>query len=83
VATHHEGEAMSGSFDLDRYFARIGYDGPRAATIDVLRELQRLQPLAIAFENLDPLTDRRVSLALPDLMGKLIDRRRGGYCLTP
>jgi N-hydroxyarylamine O-acetyltransferase len=71
---------MSGSFDLDRYFTRVGYDGPRAATLDVLRELQRLQPLAIPFENLDPLTDRGVSLALPDLADKLIDRRRGGYC---
>jgi N-hydroxyarylamine O-acetyltransferase len=71
---------MSGSFDLDRYFARIGYDGPRAATLDVLRELQRLQPLAIPFENMDPLTDRGVSLALPDLARKLIDGRRGGYC---
>ncbi|CAB3751543.1 arylamine N-acetyltransferase family protein [Paraburkholderia humisilvae] len=71
---------MSRSFDLDRYFARIGYDGPRAATLDVLRDLQRLQPLAIPFENLNPLTGARVSLALPELVDKLIERRRGGYC---
>jgi hypothetical protein len=45
------GEAMSGSFDLNRYFAHIGYDCPRAATRDVLRGLQRWQPLAIPFEN--------------------------------
>jgi N-hydroxyarylamine O-acetyltransferase len=71
---------MSSSFDLDRYFSRIGYDGPRGATLDVLRDLQRLQPLAIPFENLNPLTGRRVSLALPELADKLIERRRGGYC---
>ncbi|MFC0396936.1 arylamine N-acetyltransferase family protein [Paraburkholderia rhizosphaerae] len=71
---------MSSSFDLDRYCARIGYHGPRTATLEVLRDLQRLHPLSIPFENLNPLTGRRVSLALPELADKLIDCRRGGYC---
>ncbi|MEM5313694.1 arylamine N-acetyltransferase [Paraburkholderia sp. JHI869] len=66
--------------DLDPYFARIGYDGPRAATLAVLRELHRLHPLAIAFENLDPLAGRRVSVKLPDIVEKLVARHRGGYC---
>ncbi|MEM5331213.1 arylamine N-acetyltransferase [Paraburkholderia sp. JHI2823] len=66
--------------DLDAYFARIGYDGPRAATVAVLRELHRLHPLAIPFENLDPLAGRRVSIKLPDIVAKLVTRRRGGYC---
>ncbi|MFP3608421.1 arylamine N-acetyltransferase, partial [Paraburkholderia sp. SIMBA_053] len=38
---------MSSTLDLDRYFRRIGYTGPQAATLDVLRELQRLHPLSI------------------------------------
>lgn len=67
-------------FDLDRYFARIGYDGPRTPTLDVLRELQRRHAHAIPFENLDPLTGRRVSLTLSDVSDKLVERRRGGYC---
>ena len=71
---------MSSTLDLDRYFRRIGYTGPQAATLDVLRELQRLHPLSIPFENLDPLTGRRVDLALPAVVDKLIERRRGGYC---
>jgi N-hydroxyarylamine O-acetyltransferase len=71
---------MSSPLDLDRYFKRIGYTGPQAATLDVLRDLQRLHPLSIAFENLDPLTGRRVHLDLPALVDKLIERRRGGYC---
>lgn len=71
---------MSCPLDLDRYFARIGYAGPRAATLDVLRELQRLHTQTIPFENLDPLAGRRVSLTLPDLVDKLIVQRRGGYC---
>lgn len=66
--------------DLDRYFARIGYEGPRAATLPVLRDLHRLHPLAIAFENLDPLAGRRVSVKLPDIVEKLVVQHRGGYC---
>lgn len=66
--------------DLDRYFARIGYEGPRVASLAVLRELHRLHPLAIPFENLDPLAGRRVSIKLPDIVEKLVTQRRGGYC---
>jgi N-hydroxyarylamine O-acetyltransferase len=73
IAAHYE-------LDLAAYFARIGYGGPRAATLDVLRELHRLHPLAIPFENLDPLAGRRVSIKLPDIVEKLVTRRRGGYC---
>ncbi|QBQ99994.1 arylamine N-acetyltransferase family protein [Paraburkholderia pallida] len=67
-------------FDLDRYFARIGYDGERKASLDVLRALHRLHPRAIAFENLDPFAGRRVSVAPPDVFDKLVASRRGGYC---
>ncbi|WP_321916851.1 arylamine N-acetyltransferase [Paraburkholderia sp. J11-2] len=66
--------------DLDAYFARIGYGGSRAATLAVLCELHRLHPLAIPFENLDPLAGRRVSVKLPDIADKLVAQRRGGYC---
>jgi len=66
--------------DLDRYFERIGYTGPRAPTLEVLQELQWLHPLRIPFENLDPLTGRRVFLDLPPVAAKLVERRRGGYC---
>ncbi|MGF6758616.1 arylamine N-acetyltransferase family protein [Paraburkholderia sp. GAS42] len=71
---------MANPLDLDRYFARIGYTGPRAQTLDVLRDLQRLHAHAIPFENLDPLTGRRVSLDLAAVVDKLVERRRGGYC---
>ncbi|MCG5077745.1 arylamine N-acetyltransferase family protein [Paraburkholderia tagetis] len=67
-------------FDLDRYFARIGYNGERKASLDVLRALHRLHPRAIAFENLDPFAARPVSVALPDAFAKLVASRRGGYC---
>lgn len=66
--------------DLDAYFARIGYGGPRDATLQVLRDLHRLHPAAIAFENLSPLMGEPPSLALPDLEAKLVRGGRGGYC---
>ncbi|WP_042336959.1 arylamine N-acetyltransferase family protein [Paraburkholderia ferrariae] len=71
---------LESRFDLDRYFARIGYGGPRAATLDVLRTLHRLHPLAIPFEGLDAFAGRPVSLRLDDIVAKLVDARRGGYC---
>ena len=66
--------------DLDAYCERIAYRGPREATLPVLRELQRLHPEAIAFENLDPFLGRPVRLDLPSLEEKLVHSRRGGYC---
>ena len=70
---------MTDSFDLPRYFARIGYDGPAEPTLDVLRQLHLLHPQAIPFENLNPLTGARVALDLPAIVDKVIGQRRGGY----
>ena len=69
-----------GEIDLDAYFARVGYAGPRAATFEVLSALQRAQPAAIPFECLDPLLGRRVNIDAGSLEAKLLRRRRGGYC---
>lgn len=66
--------------NLNDYFSRIGYDGPREASLDVLRALHRLHPCAIAFENLDPFAARRVSVVLHEVVAKLVSSRRGGYC---
>jgi N-hydroxyarylamine O-acetyltransferase len=66
--------------DLDSYFERIHYAGPRSASLDTLRELQRLHPLSIPFENLDTLAGRPVRLDAASLDAKLIHGRRGGYC---
>ncbi|WEX07416.1 arylamine N-acetyltransferase [Chelativorans sp. AA-79] len=68
------------TFDLDAYFRRIGYDGPRAPTLETLSALHLLHPLAIPFENLDPLMHRPVRLDLAGLQEKLVRSRRGGYC---
>jgi len=55
---------MSHTLNLDNYFARIGYAGPRAPTLEVLQAIHRLHPRAIPFENLNPLTRRAVKLDL-------------------
>lgn len=68
------------SFDLDAYLARIGYDGPRAATLETLRAIQLRHPQAIPFENLDPLLGRPVRLDVESLQRKLVRSERGGYC---
>ena len=66
--------------DLDAYFRRIGYSGPRNASLDTLRALHNLHPQAIPFENLDPLLRRPVKLDPASLQAKLIEAGRGGYC---
>ncbi|MFM0726023.1 arylamine N-acetyltransferase [Paraburkholderia strydomiana] len=71
---------MPHTVNLENYFARIGYEGPRAATLEVLQAIHRLQPAAIPFENLNPLTRRPVELDLESVESKLITARRGGYC---
>ena len=67
-------------FDADAYFARIGYSGPAAASLDTLAELHLRHPAAIPFENLDPLLRRPVRLDPASLQQKLLRERRGGYC---
>lgn len=66
--------------DLDAYFARIGYDGPREPTLRVLRAITRKHPDAIPFENLDVLLGRGISLDPAAIDAKLIGAGRGGYC---
>jgi N-hydroxyarylamine O-acetyltransferase len=71
---------VSGSIDIDRYFARIGFTGEARPDLPTLRALHRLHPEAIPFENLDPLLGRRVNLELSAIQRKLVADERGGYC---
>ncbi|MEJ0066670.1 MAG: arylamine N-acetyltransferase [Caulobacteraceae bacterium] len=71
---------VAAEIDLDRYFARIGYGGPREPTIEVLRALHRLHPAAIPFEAIDVLLGREINLEPSALQAKMIAGGRGGYC---
>lgn len=70
--------------DLDAYLARIGYaverDGKLAPDLGTLKALHRAHVRAVPFENLDVALGRPVPLDLKSLQGKLVERRRGGYC---
>ena len=68
------------SIDLDAYCERIGYAGPRRATLDTLQALHALHPAAIPFENLNPLLGVPVPLNLDSLQAKLVTAGRGGWC---
>jgi len=71
---------MQDDFDLGAYFARIGYDGPATPQLETLRELHRLHPQSIPFENLSPLMRWPIALDARSLQHKLVTQRRGGYC---
>lgn len=68
------------SLDLDAYFARIGYIGPREASLPTLNQIALGHAQAIPFENLDVISGRGVSLDLASVQQKLVESRRGGYC---
>ncbi|GGQ95004.1 arylamine N-acetyltransferase [Kitasatospora griseola] len=66
--------------DLEKYFARIGWDGGRAPTLETFRSLHRAHVIGIPFENLDVVAGGVPSLDLDDLQAKLVESSRGGYC---
>jgi len=66
--------------DLERYFARIAYDGPRTPTLATLHAIAHAHVQAIPFENLDVLLGRRIYIEPEAIEHKLIGERRGGYC---
>ncbi|GAA1385446.1 arylamine N-acetyltransferase [Kitasatospora putterlickiae] len=68
------------SVDLDKYFARIGWDGERAPTPATLRSLQHAHLLAVPFENIDVVVGTVPSLDVGDLEAKIVRGGRGGYC---
>lgn len=66
--------------ELQPYFDRIGWRGPRTPTLDVLHALLAAHTQAIAFENIDVLLGRPIRLDTQALSDKLVRARRGGYC---
>lgn len=66
--------------DLDAYFARLGYTGPREATLSVLHAIHLGHVLTFPFENLDVLLGRGISLEDTVIAQKFLHARRGGYC---
>jgi N-hydroxyarylamine O-acetyltransferase len=68
------------NFKLADYLARIGFDGEARADIATVSQMMRCQLFTVPFENLDVQTKKIVSLVPEDIVAKIIDRQRGGYC---
>jgi N-hydroxyarylamine O-acetyltransferase len=66
--------------DVERYLARIGYEGPRDPSPATLAALQRAHMLAVPFENLDIALGRPLVLDREVNFEKIVERRRGGWC---
>lgn len=74
-------QQTSQNLDLAAYLHRIDYHGRTPKPdYETLAQIHLHHPLAIPFENLDPLLGRPVPLDIGSLQEKLIFSRRGGYC---
>lgn len=73
-------QVVNDPIDLQRYFDRIGYQGPRTPALETLAALMLAHVQSIPFENLDVLLGRPIRLEPEALFGKLVAQRRGGYC---
>lgn len=66
--------------DIEAYFQRIGYAGPREATLETLADIHLHHPQIIPFETLDPLLKRPIVLSAEALERKILCSGRGGWC---
>lgn len=67
--------------DLDGYLSRIGYDGPRTATFETLRQIHFAHANSITWEIIDMALNRHVSLDLKSVQKKIVEDGQGGCCL--
>ena len=66
--------------DARAYLARIGVERPRLLDAAALAELHRAHQMTVPFENLSIHLGEPISLDEPDLLAKIVTRRRGGFC---
>src|ERR1700751_2309345 len=71
---------MAKPFDLDAYFGRINYTGPRTLTFGALTGILQAHITNIPFESFDVLLGRPIRLDPEGLQAKIVTARRGGYC---
>jgi N-hydroxyarylamine O-acetyltransferase len=68
------------NFALDAYCDRIGFSGELAQDLKTVTGLMRHQLTTVPFENFDVQAGKVVSLIPEDIVTKIIQHRRGGYC---
>jgi N-hydroxyarylamine O-acetyltransferase len=67
-------------FPLSQYLARIGLTAPPNLDENGLKQVHAAQAFSIPFEDLDIHLGKTISLKPEDLVAKLINSQRGGYC---
>lgn len=65
---------------IDAYLERIGYDGPRERSREVLRALHVRHLQTVPFENLDIHWKRPIVVDAQRFIDKIVRERRGGFC---
>ncbi len=71
---------MLAETEVNAYLARLAYVGSTATSIDVLTALHRAHLHHIAFENLDIILGRKITLSAEAVLDKILIQRRGGFC---
>ncbi|MEJ1934419.1 arylamine N-acetyltransferase, partial [Nostoc sp. NIES-2111] len=66
--------------NLAAYLNRIGYRGAVAADVGTLVAVHRAQALSIPYEGFDIQLGHWLDLDQHRIFGKLVVRRRGGWC---
>lgn len=65
---------------VQRYLERIGAPAPGEPTVELLRDLHLRHQRTVPFENLSIHLGEPIQLDEATLAGKIIGRRRGGFC---
>lgn len=71
---------FASNFELTQYLSRIQYQGTFTANADGLKALMQKQLFNVPFENLDVLAGKVISLVPEDIVNKIVQQQRGGYC---
>lgn len=66
--------------NIGAYLDRIGYQGPRLATRQVLFDVHRAHLRAVTYENLDIHLGRILTVDTPHIFDKIVTQYRGGWC---
>ena len=76
--------AYGGRVNVDRYLARIGFEGTPSVDVATLTELQRRHLTSVPFENLDialgTTEGQRVTVDASTNVDKIVEGGRGGWC---
>lgn len=66
--------------DIGQYLRRLGYEGPREPTLELLRGLHLRHLESVPFENLDIHSRRPIVVDEAAFFDKVVRRHRGGFC---